>query len=204
MGWLITLVILTLLMLLPLGTGIIYNSDGVIVSVLAGWIRLKVFPAKKKEKKEKEKKSKKKDKAPSKKSAGKKKKKEDGGSILDFLPLVQTALEFLNGFRKKLRINHLDVKITLAGGDPCDLAVNYGRTWAAIGNLMPLLERVLVIQKRNIEAQCDFTAAQTTIYVRADLTITLGRLLWLVIRYGVKIVLNYIKIMNKRKGGAKQ
>ena len=73
--------------------------------------------------------------------------------VTDFLPLVKVVLQFLDGFRRKLRVNVLELKVVLAADDPCDLAVNYGRAWAAVGNLMPSLERVFVIQKRNIEVE---------------------------------------------------
>ena len=50
-GWLIVLGILILLAILPLGVSVIYNEDGPLVRVIAGFIRMKVFPLKKKEKK---------------------------------------------------------------------------------------------------------------------------------------------------------
>ena len=67
---------------------------------------------------------------------------------------------------------------------------------------MPRLEKVLVIKKRDIDVECDFTASQTTIYARLDLTITLGRILAIAVVYGFRAVVELIKIKNKRKGGA--
>ena len=121
---------------------------------------------------------------------------------MDFLPLVRVALNFLGDFWGKLRVNVLELKITLGGGDPCDLATNYGRAWAALGNLLPRLERIMVIQKRDIDIQCDFTASKTLILARLDLTITLGRLLAAVFLFIFHAVVEFIKIMIKRKGGA--
>ena len=60
-GWLIALGILILLAILPLGVSVIYNEDGPLIRIIAGFIRIKVFPLKKKEKKKKEKKKPKKD-----------------------------------------------------------------------------------------------------------------------------------------------
>ena len=125
-----------------------------------------------------------------------------GGSILDFLPLVQVALDFLGEFRRKLRVNRLELKLILAADDPCDLAVNYGRAWAAVGNLFPLLERAFVIKKRDVEVECDFTSEETLVIARLDLTITLGRLLSLAVRYGIRALREFLKIKNIRKGGA--
>ena len=129
------------------------------------------------------------------------KQEEKGGPITDFLPLVNTALDLLNAFRKKLRIDRLELKLIMAADDPCDLAVNYGRAWAAVGNLFPRLERWLVIKKRDVEVECDFEASQTVVIAHVDLTITLGRLFGILIWYGVRALKQFISINNKRKGG---
>lgn len=217
MGWLITLGILILLGILPLGVSVIYDEDGPLVRIIAGPLKIKVFPLPKKPKKaEKEKKSKngqenapqEEPKEEQKKAASsgqtdkEAQKKKTGGPITDFLPLVKVVLKFLDGFRRKLRVNVLELKLIMASGDPCDLAVNYGKAWAAVGNLLPQLERVFVIKKRNIEVECDFTADQTRVIARLDLTITLGRILGLVFALIGRAIVELIKILIKRKGGA--
>ena len=251
MGWWIALAVLVLLAAMPLGVSVVYDADGPLIKVIAGFIRLKIFPAKKK--KEKPKKEKKKNSKASKKkeetaedtqkpaedskpaatetaqeskaepesgekpaesTAGHKlsdkakaeeaARKKKGGSILDFLPLVKVGLDFLGEFfGKKLHVNRLELKITLAGGDPCDLALNYGRAWEALGNLWPRLEKMMVIQKRDINIQCDFEGDKTLIYTRLDISITLGRLLGIAVRYGWRALVTFLKIRKKRKGGAK-
>ena len=108
----------------------------------------------------------------------------------------------LGAFRRKLRVNVLELKLIMAGNDPCDLAVNYGKAWAALGNLLPRLERVLVIKKRDLEVECDFTSNETLVTARLDLTITLGRLLALGVVYGIRALITFLKIKKKRKGGA--
>lgn len=216
MGWWITLGILFLLAILPLGVSAVYNASGTVIRVIAGPVRFTVFPMKKKEKKPKKEKTPNPaepvQEQPAEATASKQppdktppkpeKPKEQGGSVLDFLPLVKVVLDFLDGFRRKLRVDRLEMKIVLAGGDPCDLATNYGKAWVALGNLLPRLERVLVIKKRDLDIQCDFVAEQTLITARLDLTITLGRLLGLTVRTAVKALVEFLKIKNKRKGGA--
>lgn len=225
MGWLIALGILILLAALPLGVSIRYDASGALVRLIAGPVRITLFPrAKKKSEEEKtpEKTEPVQEKAPEKKkSSGKRndagqsakkpektaepqtqQKKESGGPITDFLPLVKILLEMLGAFRRKLRMNLLQLKIVMAADDPCDLAVNYGRAWAAVGNLLPQLEKIFVIKKRNIEVECDFEAAKTLATARLDLTITLGRLISLVAVYGVRLLVNFLKINKNRKGGA--
>lgn len=218
MGWLITLGILTLLAILPLGVSVRYNENGVVVCAIAGPVKITVFPRAKKDKKTKEEKSTndqpekmeqpKQTESANPEQSGQPVKAEDkpaapkGGPITDFLPLVKIALEMLGVFRRRLRVNVLELKLVMAADDPCDLAVNYGRAWAAVGNLMPRVERVFVIKKRNIEVVCDFETAKTLVTARLDLTITLGRIIATVVVYGVKALIEFLKIKNKRKGGA--
>lgn len=220
MGWLITALVLALLAIAPLGVSAAYDSGGPLVRLIAGPVRLQLFPAKKK----REKRDKKEKKAPSKleeKAAGtlqaqqeklaqltKPKPKPEtpeprkqGGKLQDFLPLVQLALDFLGDFRRKLRVNRLELDLVLAGGDPCDLAINYGRACGALGNLWPRLEEWFVIQKRDVKIQCDFEADTTVVTARLDLTITLGRLVRLAVGYGFRALKEFMKL-NKRKGGA--
>ena len=215
MGWLITLGILFLIAILPVGVRFRYNAEGVLLAVIVGPVRIQLLPAKKKAKKpSKEKKPKKEKKPAPRKEPGPKtqpdpapkpkeeKPKEKGGSWTDFLPLVKVVLDFLSGFLHKLRINHLELKLIMAGDDPCDLAVNYGRAWAAVGNLMPRLERVFVIKKRDIEIECDFWAESMTVIAGADITITIGRILSLVFVLAFRGIREFLKINKKRKGGA--
>ena len=130
------------------------------------------------------------------------KNQEQGGSWTDFLTLVPIVLDFLNDFRRKLRVDRLDLKLILASGDPCDLAVNYGKVWTAMGAFLPQLERFVKIRKRNIEVECDFLASETKVIARADLTITLGRLLAAAFKFAFRALVEYFKILKKRKGGA--
>ncbi len=201
MGWLIVLAVLVLLAWLPLGVLLGFDSGGFSLKVKAGPIGITVLPGSKEKKAAKKKPRKKKEDTPASKQPAKQKTKETGGSLTDFLPVVQTALALLNGLRKKLRINRLELKLILAADDPCDLAVNYGRAWAAVGNLLPLLERCFVIKKRDVEVECDFESTRTLVIAHLDISITLGRLLWLLTRYGCRALKQMISIQNKRKGG---
>ena len=129
-------------------------------------------------------------------------KPEEGGSWKDFLSLLPILRDFLGDFRRKLRVRRLEMRLIMAGSDPCDLAVNYGRAWAAVGTIMNQLERLLVIRKRDVKVECDFTASETKVTARVDLTMTLGRMLVIVCKFGFRGLAEYLKIMKKRKGGA--
>ncbi len=210
MGWVITLGILILLAVLPLGVSVRYDEDGLLVRIIAGPVKLTVFPRRKKEKKKLKEAApaeEKQEPAPKAEKTAKEKpkaapKEKSGGRLTDFLPLVRIALDFLGDLRRKLRVNVLELKLVLAGDDPCDLATNYGRAWAAVGNLWPRLERLFVIEKRDVNIECDFTAAETLVTARLDLTMTLGRLLGAVFTFAFRALFAFLKIMNQRKGGA--
>lgn len=200
MGWLIALGVIAALSILPLGVVAQYHGGGPLVQAYIGPVPITLYPARKK-KAEKKKPARKK--AGSKKKTGTAEKKKSGGSLADFVPLVKLALEFLKEFfRRKLRVRHLELKVILSGGDPCDLAVNYGKCWAAMGNLWPLLEELLIIRKRDVEIECDFTSDKTLVFARVDLSITLGRLLSLAVRYGIRALKEIFKLQKIRKGGA--
>lgn len=207
MGWLIALGILVLIAIIPVGASIFFDEGGFRALIIAGPIRIPVFPAKKKEKKDI---SKKENKTKVTKNATKpavskqQKVKSKGGNIFDFLPVLDKTLDFLSAFRRKLRVTHLELKLILGGCDPCDLAYNYGKGWIVLGNLMPLLDAVLYIKKRNVEVECDFLADQTTVIARLDISITIGRLLLILIMQGIPILVQFIKVKNKRKGGAEE
>ena len=203
MGWLIALGVLALIAIIPIGASIFYDDAGPRAFVIAGPIRLCVYPVKKREKKEPSKKKKTQNSSPSPTAKQQKSKKSSGGSVSDFLPLLDRVLDFLSAFRGKIRVSHLEMKLILAGDDPSDVAVNYGRGWAILGNLMPLLDGVFIIKKRDLEVECDFLADKTTISARLDLSITIGRVISLLVIQGVPILREFLKIMNKRKGGAK-
>lgn len=202
-GWLIALGILVLLAVLPVGVCLIYNEDGLILSLFLGAIKIKLFPKASKEKKKKEKPKKQKKAKPASKPQSVKKER-SGGKITDFLPLVDIGLKFLGSFRRKLQVKRLELNYVMAGGDPCDLALNYGKAWTAVGNIMPLLERIFVIKKRNIQVQCDFAEVAARISARLEITITIGRVVGIAVKYGVKALREFLKIKNKNKGGAKK
>ena len=202
-GWLIALGILVLLAVLPVGVCLIYNEDGLILSLFLGAIKIRLFPKASKEKKKKEKPKKQKKAKPASKPQSVKKER-SGGKITDFLPLVDIGLKFLGSFRRKLRVKRLELNYVMAGGDPCDLALNYGKAWTAVGNIMPLLERIFVIKKRNIQVQCDFAEVSARISARLEITITIGRVVGIAVKYGVKALREFLKIKNKNKGGAKK
>ena len=192
MGWLIAAGVLAAVWFLPLIIRATYDSRGLRIVRLIGPVEVPVYPPK----------------APGKKhdrkhegKSQKKKRTESFGSVSQLRPILQRLLTFFHGLRRRFVVSRLDAIIIMANDDPCDLAVNYGCAWAALGELLPLLESTFNVKKRNIKIQCDFTASETKIDARADLLITFGRLLIIACKEGIPLLKEYFELKNQRKGG---
>lgn len=223
-GWLIFLGIIAAIAVLPVGASVCYDESGPEVKLIIGPIKILLFPRPKKEKKEKKKETKKpgqqKKKAPADSSKQSRQpipdgppegapvnpnprpKEKKGGSLTDFLPLVDVAIDMLNGLKNRLRVEYLRLRLVMAGDDPADLAIHYGRAQAAGAALLAQLDRFFVIKKQDVDIQCDFTADEMKILARLDLTITVGRVISLAVIYGVRALFTFLKIKKQREGGA--
>ena len=115
--------------------------------------------------------------------------------------LLRFLSDVLGDLRRKIRLNELTLHVRFgAGDDAAKTAIRYGRAWAIIGVVMPHLERIFVIKKRDIGAELDYNEKEN-MRVDAHLltTITVGRALALLVYAGVR----YLKMTNgMKKGGA--
>lgn len=191
MGWLIAIVVILGIGLVPLVLRIRYDLAGFFVQLRIGPLAFQLFPIVKKASVKKVKSATKKQEV--------KTKSESGGNIRDFIPLVQTALEFLNTFRQKIRITNLKMRLTIGDPDPFDLSIKYGRGWAILGNTMPLIEQIFVIKKRDLQITCDYSAVKSTLYVSGDISILFGRLFYILLYYGTHALKQYLNIKNSKK-----
>ena len=208
--WMTVLVILAVLVLIgciPVGVDAAYGEGGVLLSAKIGFFRLQILPAKpQKPKKPKKSKQQKPAASPAPSAAPDapteptaKKKLALPGGLNGILRLVNLALSTLGDLRRKLRVEELTLHVTFAGDDPADAALHYGQAWAAVGALMPALDRLFVIKKRDICPILDYNREQMSVDAHLILTITIGRALAL----GLKAGLGFLKLPNdSKKGGA--
>ena len=199
MGWLIAATMLLLIYWTSFGIYAAYNVSGIAVQLRIGPFKGVLYPYSGSKNK---KGTVKKNGAEQVKQATAQSQKKSGYSLKDLLSLLQMVFDLLVDLKCKLRMNLLALQINLGGSDPCDLALNYGRTWAAIGSLVPQLERFFVIKKRDIRVSCDFNSSQTEINASVLITITVGRVICLLGYHGFRLLASYLKIINKSKGGA--
>ena len=108
----------------------------------------------------------------------------------DFWAELKTTLGLFWYLRPKLRIKRLVLLLHLAGSDPAAVAMQYGGAWAAIGGFMPLLEEAFILKQRELDVDCNFGAGATTLEVKLDITIGLGRLIWCLVRYSMDTLEN--------------
>lgn len=168
-----------------------YSGEGLTVWVRAGAFFIQVFPWKR-PKKEKKGKPKKKEKKKRKKPAPKEEApapslaQKAGGALEYAQALLPIALQAAGQLRKKLRIDTLDLALTVGGDDPADAAVLYGRAGAVLGGLWDPLVRTFYVKDGRARAEVDFQAAGMTLYAIASLSLKIGQILWLGLFFGLK------------------
>lgn len=174
--------------LIPVGIFAKYDEDlSVFITVLG--IRIPLYPAKEKqEKKPKEtpKKEKKKFQFPKK------------DSLEEYLHLF---LEILGNLRRKILIRKLKLHAIFGGGDAADSALNYGRAWAAIGMVMPLIEACFRIKERDVGAYQAEDETAVRLYAEAAATLRVSQILHI----ALLVLVRFLKIYKKtdsKKGGA--
>ena len=202
MGWWITLGVLILLAFFPLGISLRYRQEKLTLQLRLAGIRIPLNLDRLLSGKEEKKTQPEKNQSAAEAAPQTPKPKRDLKKTYERLkPWISLGLDFLGDLRRKLRIDHLDLNLVLGCEDPCDLAILYGSTCAAMGNIIAYLERILNIRKRDIQVQCDFEDTKTRAEARLELSITLGRALVLLVGYGIR-ALREMRSMNNRKGGA--
>ena len=189
-GWLLAIVVFAGICMIPLGIQLSYDVAGPKALLLVGPFRLPLF--------------KKKNKGPVKKqeqnSAEKKvQTSRNKWGVDDFISLLRVLLDFLSELRCKLVVSDLELRLVLGSGDPYNVGIQHGRAWAVLSNLMPLLENVFHIKKRNLQVQTDFMAIDTVIVARADVTVPVWCAIWLALKYGLRGFKAYFSIVNKKK-----
>lgn len=193
MIWLVLLVLLILLLLLPVGIFAEFDAVGLRVKLIVGLFRIRLYPRKKQDK------VKKNTEKSERFEGAKTSEKKSGGSFEAFMSALQLVLDILKDLREKIWINNLVFNLTLAGDDPSDLSVNYGRCCGALGAAIPQIERLFYIKKRQLEVQCDYTADKPTVTALIDITIPVYKLLLLCCFHGVRVLKKYREYINKTK-----
>ncbi len=74
---------------------------------------------------------------------------------------------------------------TVACGDAADTALLYTKTGGAAGIISALLEENFDVRHRKVTVDMDFLSATSTVYICAGISIRIGQVLYLAVRYGL-------------------
>lgn len=190
----IVLLVLTVLLLIPLGIDGGYRNGTLVLGVKIGFINLRLLPRRKKSPED----------APAGpgklrrqlKRAKKKSKKEKKPLIPgDIKALALIALKSLGRLRKRLRVDYLRLRYTLAGSDPFSTALGYGAGNAFLGLFVPLFDRAFIIRERDIGLDFDFLSTGQSIDCWLTMTIQIWELLYMAAALGF----DFLKIKWKHK-----
>ena len=152
LAWILAgiLALLLALLVLPVGIRVCYDASGFRVCLLAGPIRWQLLPAKFEWLFQRRTKAKPVPAAkPAGKPAGKREPAHKGGAWSSLKPYLPVLRNFLQGLRRRLLVRQLEFWVKLGGDDPCDLAIRYGRVWACLGAMQPLLDHALRIRRKD-------------------------------------------------------
>jgi len=183
------LLALWLISLVRVGGRVRYGEAGLFVSALAGPFKIQLFPMKPKKEK-KTQKEKKQEKTPKKKKAPP---TGQPGTLSRLMKLMPVAAQFCGSLKRKIRIDDLDLELIWGGNDPAAVALGYGQANAALGMLWPLFDHNFKVKRHSFQIGLDYNKAQPMAELTAAITLTVGQIMALGLRYGVKALIVWIK-----------
>jgi hypothetical protein len=195
-GWIIfacIVLVLFLISLIRVGGLAQYSAEGLLAQVKAGPLRITVYPVKPKAPKKKKEKT---------KIVGKEPEEEPskpGGSVAVLKRYLPLAAEAAGQFKRKVRIDRLYLDFIAASSDAASTALTFGRANAAIGMILPLFEHNFHVKERRIRTAADFNADKSTVFVHAELSLTIGQMGVL----GVRLFIRFLKITLKARAAQK-
>lgn len=208
---LIILLVFWLIGLIRLKGFVEYSEEGVLAQLRVLWFRITLFPAKPRQDKPGKEPKPKKPKKPQKPKKPKEKPKDDrplGEKVGGLWSLFRDAVPLVTGaagkLLRKLRIDELTLRLTWAADDPADAALGFGAGQAALGTVLPLLDRAFNIRKRDIGVAVDFAREEPVIYARALLSFSIGQLVGFGVVYGCKALALFLRHRPKRKKQARK
>lgn len=192
---LVILVVLWLISLIRIGGRVKYGAEGLFVFLLLGPVKLCLFPAKKEPEGDwKPKKKKPKKKKPALAEKHKKEPKEgQPGTLSRLMKLLPVVGQACGALKRKIRIDDLELELIWGGTDPAAAALGYGRANAALGMLWAVLDNNFKVKRHSFQVGLDYGRTEPAAEVRAAVTITVGQIVTLGVRYGIKALVTWIR-----------
>ncbi len=170
--------IITIIMLVPIGADIAYEGGELRVSAKAAGVLFQIFPKNPEDESKPHKgKKPKKEKKPEKTENGEKKPGKKINLDFTFDEIMTLLKKVLNGFGilgKKFRVDRFLLDYTAAGDDPYQTAVAFGNVNAALNILAPICAQRFDVNDLYVRTDVDFTSEKTVLDFGIALTIRIG------------------------------
>jgi len=173
------LLLLCLLSLVRVGGWVEYSQTGFLAKVKVGPFYIQVFPQKPKPNK-KEKSGKKADASP-----------KFGGSFDQLKELLPVVADAAGQLKRKVLIRELQMDLIWSDPDPARCAIGFGAANALIGMIWPPIEQNFRVKDYRIRTDVDFNSGKPTVYLLATVTLTVGQVISLVLRFGTQFLKVY-------------
>ena len=170
----IVLAVLLLLALLRFGVHLEFCEEGLFIKATLGFVKVQVYPLRKKSA----------DKEKKKKSGKKKKKKKDKdnkkpGLAADFPVILKAIKKVFSRFRRRLLVKKLVLYYTAAGEDAYKTAMSFGLASAAFDSIIPALEALFRIRKRDVRESVNFMDTKARIYFKIIISIAVWEIFYI-------------------------
>lgn len=189
-GWLAALAAVALLLSMKVGLNLRWESGTAILKVRVGPVRFSLSTSKKTKKTADD-------------NTGKSIKKQNQPVTKKWVKAVLAHWrEFLQLIGKILRAPQLDLlslQIKVGDTDPEKCAMQYGRLCAGLSAGLPLVERVIPIQKKEIHVDCDFALHKSDIFAEAEATVRVAEIFALAAAALLLLVKIYRQVKNNEK-----
>ena len=99
----------------------------------------------------------------------------------------------------RLRVDQLELKLTIGAADPGDAAIRYGQANALLGSIWQPLTEAFHVEEGRARVEVDFTAAAPVLTGQVSLSLKLYQLLWLGLHFGLRALSTYVNHRNRHK-----
>lgn len=114
----------------------------------------------------------------------------------EFVPL---ALEAVSALWGRLVMDDLELSVTVAGPDPADAAMLYGKINAAMAAFWYPINEACHVKNGRAHVDVDFNAQSITLYAHTALSIKIGQILQVASHFGVKALRKFLKVQKEQK-----
>lgn len=116
--------------------------------------------------------------------------------IQELLPMVGEAASRL---KRKIRVDRLDLDLTIGASTPALAAIAFGGANAALGMLIPVLENHFEIKERRIRTRCNFNHTQPEAELSTAFSLTIGQGVVMMLNLGTQALRTYVHQTDKQK-----